>query len=323
MERKNIAVVYGGYSTEVEISIQSGRNIADNIDRGLFNVYEVFISREKWVVKLSDEELPIDRADFTFNNGGERVVFDLAYITIHGHPGEDGILQAYFELIGLRFTTCSSFVCTLAFDKYSSKAYMKSLPVKMAKDLFLRKGEEYDIAEIVTKLGLPLFVKPNNAGSSFGISKVKQIEDLEKAIQYAFEEGDTLILEEGLDGRELTCGVYMKQGQVVTLPLLEIVTMTEYFDYEAKYEGKSKEICPAPIEKAVWDKVTEQTTKIYKHFGCKGLVRVDYIVQNDIPYFLEINITPGMTNASIVPQMVRQQGMEIKHFLTENILENL
>lgn len=318
---KNIAVVYGGYSSEFEISISSGKNIAKSLDFSLYNVYHVCISKEKWVLLLNGNEYLIDKGDFSATVDGKHISFDKVYITIHGKPGENGIMQAYFELLEIPFTTCSSLVTSIAFDKYSCKSYLKDADVTMAKDVFIRKGLKYDKVSIVTKLGFPMFVKPNSGGSSYGITKVKKIEDLDGAILDAFKEDDTIIIEEAIKGRELTCGVYRKNASVYLLPLIEIVPKTEYFDYEAKYLGASAEICPAPVSKEIWSKVQNVSSHIYEYLGCRGLVRMDFIERDGELYFLEVNITPGMTDASLVPQMVKVDGQNFTDFLTSIIEE--
>lgn len=320
--KKNIAVVYGGYSSEFEISVKSGKNISDSLDRNRYNVFDICISPEKWVVLLDGNEYPVDKSDFSFARDGQKIRFDKVYITIHGKPGENGILQAYFELLGIPFSTCSSLVTSIAFDKYACKSYLRGTDVRMAKDVLLRKGAGYSCDKIVEKLGLPMFVKPNNGGSSFGITKVKDARDLPAAISHAFTEDSSIIIEEAVKGRELTCGIYIKDGAPYPLPLIEIVPETDYFDYDAKYLGASKEICPAPVSDDIRKKTQQAAVTIYKELGCKGLVRMDFIEKEGEIYFLEVNITPGMTDASLVPQMVRADGQTFRDFLTYIIEEN-
>ncbi|MFA7116315.1 MAG: D-alanine--D-alanine ligase family protein [Bacteroidales bacterium] len=344
---KKIAVVYGGFSSEYDISIKSGKNIAANIDKNKYEVYEVLIAKkplDKWSVMLSEDNtrscgsaktVEIDKSDFSFMLNGQKVKFDLAYIIIHGSPGENGILQAYFEMIGQSYVGCNSFTAALSFDKYACKSFLKGTSVHMAKDFFLRKSNDsqFPIKEIVHRLTFPMFVKPNNGGSSYGISKVKKVEDLSKALDYAFAEDDTLIIEEQIKGQELTCAVYprcldaVKNNKVSSkfisyaLPVTEIIPETEYFDYEAKYLGKSAEICPAQIDNDLKERIQKISVELYDYMGCSGLVRIDYIYDGLDIYFLEVNLTPGMTAESIVPKMVKVDGLHMTDFLTE-VIEN-
>lgn len=320
--KPKIALIYGGYSSEWEVSVKSGKNVFRNIDPLKYDPYEVFMTKESWKVLLPDGgSEQIDRSDFSFVHDGRKITFDKAFIMIHGTPGENGQLQAYFELIELPHTGCTAMTSTLAFDKFACKTYLKEAGIVLAKDHFLRKGDSYSPQEIVDKLGLPLFVKPNQGGSSFGITKVKRVEDLDAAIEYAFREDDSVLIEECISGRELTMGIYKVGGELKTLPATEIIPKNEYFDYEAKYMGASEEVCPADIPQSVYDKIAAATKRIYRRFGCHGLVRMDYILKGDDPYFLEINPIPGMTDTSLVPQQVRAAGIDMKEFIS-NIIEN-
>lgn len=326
--KKKIALVYGGDSSEVEISVQSGKNVSSYISRERYDVYEVFLRGASWKVQLYGKDggeaisqVEVDKTDFSFTYNGVKVKFDFAYIMIHGTPGENGLLQGYFEMLGVPFSTCSSFVSAITFDKHSCKRFLDFAGVKMAKDVFLREGHEYCVNSIVKELGLPLFVKPTNGGSSFGITKVKREEELDQAIKSAFKECNSIIIEECITGREMTNGIYRKNGEVVTLPVTEIVTNREFFDYEAKYLGMSNEICPAPISDELTKDIQELTAKIYKYMGCDGLVRIDYIVKGYDIYFLEINTIPGMTAMSLVPAQVRAAGIDMGDFFTTLIEE--
>lgn len=333
----NIAVFYGSDSSEWEISVHSGEYAASRIDDRQYNIYEIFARFGKWEltafrrkdsmrVTFPEGARPqVDRNDFSVTVYGEKIKLDYAYIIQHGKPGENGLLQGYFEMLGIPFSSCGSFVSSVIFDKYSCKRYLDgSGIVKLVPDTFIRKGTT-DISEFsaqtAARLGLPLFVKPTDGGSSFGITKVKQEQDLPTAINYAFSESSTVIVEKGIDGRELTCAAYMDEEGVKTLPVIEIVTENEYFDYDAKYNGQSKEICPAPIPEELEREVRKTTMNIYRHFGCKGVVRMDYIAAVDGLYFLEVNTIPGMTSASLVPKMVRTSGMDMTEFLNK-IIEN-
>lgn len=332
---KNIAVITGGDSSEWKVSLASGKNVASALDRSLFNVYIVFLRGSSW--KLIDEsvldsllessnasepELPgneVDKSDFSA--GG--VKFDYAMIMIHGEPGETGQLQGYLEMMGVPFNTSSSYVCAVSFDKQSCKRFLDFAGVNLARDLYLRREHTYDVKEITATLGLPLFVKPTIGGSSFGISKVEREEELVPAINKAFEECPALLIEECISGRELTVGVYRKDGNVCTLPVTEIVTNRGWFDYQAKYQGQSSEICPAQINQKTTTAVKDLSEQIYTYMGCNGLVRMDYILRGDSIFFLEINSTPGMTPMSLVPKQIEADGHTLQQFLTTLISQSM
>jgi D-alanine-D-alanine ligase len=326
--RKNVAIIYGGNSSEHDVSIQSGKNVAANVDREKYNVYEVLLKGASWTVQLHEQEgdtiipVEIDKTDFSFVYNGEKVNLERAFIMIHGTPGENGLLQGYFEMIGIPFNTCSAFVSNIAFDKYSCKRFLDFAGVGIAKDYYLRRGTPYSSVDIIKEVGLPVFVKPTNGGSSFGVSKVKREEELDAAIEEAFKENDAIMIEAAVSGREMTNGIYMKEGKIVKLPVTEIVTDREFFDYEAKYLGQSKEICPAPISEELTAKIQDVTEKIYKFMGCRGLVRMDYIVKGYDVFFLEMNMVPGMTKMSLVPAQVRAAGISMKEFFNTLIEES-
>ena len=333
---KNIAVIYGSDSSEWEVSCRSGEFTASRVDGKKYNVYEVFARFGKWtlaayrninsmrVVIPEDQRPEIDKTDFSVMIDGQKIKFEYAYIMQHGTPGENGLMQGYLEMLGVPHSGCNAFVSAITFDKFSCKSYLKDVDfVKCADDIFLRKGESTEglAQKAVEKLGLPMFVKPTDGGSSFGVTKVKSVEDFDKAVEYAFSEGNMLIAEAAIVGRELTCAVYYNGKENVALPVIEILTENEFFDYEAKYNGHSKEVCPAQIPDSLREEIQETSKKIYSHLGCAGLVRVDYICAEDGLYFLEINTIPGMTAASLVPQMVRAAGMDMTDFLT-TVIEN-
>ena len=333
---ENIAVIYGSDSSEWEVSCRSGEFTASRVDGSKFNVYEIFARYGNWslaayrkknsmrVVIPEDQRPQIDKTDFSVMIGESKVKFDYAYIMQHGTPGENGLMQGYLEMLGVPHSGCNAFVSAITFDKFSCKSYLKDVDfVKCADDLFLRKGESVEglAQKAVEKLGLPMFVKPTDGGSSFGVTKVKSVEDFDKAVEYAFSEGNMLIAEAAIVGRELTCAVYYNGKENVALPVIEILTENEFFDYEAKYNGHSKEVCPAQIPDSLREEIQETSKKIYAHLGCSGLVRVDYICAEDGLYFLEVNTIPGMTAASLVPQMVRAAGMDMTDFLT-TVIEN-
>ena len=333
---KNIAVIYGSDSSEWEVSCRSGEFTASRVDGKKYNVYEIFARFGKWtlvayrninsmrVVIPEDQRPEIDKTDFSVMIDGQKIKFEYAYIMQHGTPGENGLMQGYLEMLGVPHSGCNAFVSAITFDKFSCKSYLKGVDfVKCADDIFLRKGESTEglAQKAVEKLGLPMFVKPTDGGSSFGVTKVKSVEDFDKAVEYAFSEGNMLIAEAAIVGRELTCAVYYNGKENVALPVIEILTENEFFDYEAKYNGHSKEVCPAQIPDSLREEIQETSKKIYSHLGCAGLVRVDYICAEDGLYFLEVNTIPGMTAASLVPQMVRAAGMDMTDFLT-TVIEN-
>jgi len=326
--KKIVALIYGGDSSEVEISIKSGKHMSRHLDRDKFEVFEVLLKGRDWQVQMDDgRTFQIDKSDFSFSipvtasskDGlvARKVCFEIALIMIHGTPGENGLLQAYFEMIGLPYSTCSSTVSAITFDKYACKCYLRDTGILLAREVFMRRGDVYSVDDIVAKLGLPLFVKPNSGGSSFGVTKVKKAEELSSAIESALKEGETVLIEECIVGREMTNGVFTADGALVRLPVTEIISKNEFFDYEAKYLGASQEICPANIPLELSEKIIDITHKMYHYLGCKGVVRMDYIVRGDEVFFLEINTVPGMTEMSLVPQQVRSAGMTIKEFLNK------
>ena len=316
MAKKSVAVIYGGNSSEHQVSIQSGKNVAANLDRERYDVYEILIKGKSWtLIARNGEEMEpaeIDKTDFS----AAGVHFDVAFIMIHGTPGENGLLQGYFEMLEIPFTTCNAFVSNIAFDKYSCKRFLDFAGVKFAKDCYIRKGRPYSPRSIVAQLGLPLFIKPTNGGSSFGVTKVKSMEEIGPAVERAFLENDAVMAEEAIVGREVTNGIYTDRGKIVNLPVTEIVTEREFFDFEAKYQGLSKEICPAPLPPHITEQIQQMTTHIYTFMGCSGLVRMDYIIKGEEIFFLEMNMVPGMTPMSLIPAQVRAAGIEIKEFFT-------
>lgn len=330
----NVAVIYGSDSSEWEISCRSGEFVSSRIDGSRYDVYEIFARFGQWslvayrkrnsvrVILPEGQRPAIDKTDFSVEVDGRKVKFDYAYIMQHGNPGENGLMQGYLEMLGVPFSSCSSFVSTITFDKFTCKNYLRNVDyVKCADDVFIRQGEVTpDLAgKVVAKLGLPLFVKPTDGGSSFGVVKVKKEEDFDAAVKEAFSEGKMIIAEQFIPGRELTDAVYFNGRELVALPVIEIVTDHEFFDYDAKYNGFSDEICPAPISQELTLKIQEASKKIYRRLGCSGVVRVDYILSGEDLYFLEVNTIPGMTSASLVPKMVRTAGIDITDFLTEII----
>ena len=310
---KKIALIYGGDSSEWGISVLSGKFVASCLT-ARYEVTELLLRNGQWSVcdpAVTDVAVPVKPflpSDLKH--------FDVAMIMIHGTPGENGILQAELEKHEVPFTTCSSRVAAMTFDKHACKKALRGLGIPLAPEFFLHRGEKFSPEAVVEQLGLPVFVKPNDGGSSFGVTKVKRQEDLAPAIAAAFSESDDVLIESFIPGRELTEGVFNRCGEVIPLPVTEIIPHNEYFDYEAKYLGKSDEVCPAQIPADIAHTVREQTRRIYQHFGCRGLIRCDYILsESGKVYFLEINPVPGMTKMSLVPAQIRAAGMKVEEVL--------
>lgn len=321
--KKKIAIIAGGDSSEIVISLKSAEGLYSFIDKDKYDLYIATIKKGEWNVRLADgEQVPIDKNDFSFLEKGQKQHFDFAYITIHGTPGEDGRLQAYFDMIDMPYSSCGMLASTITFNKFVCNQYLHNFGVKIAKSIHLFKGQEVSNEEVVQRLGLPVFVKPNDGGSSFGVTKVKNESDIQPAIEKAFKEGKEVVIESFISGTEVTCGCYKTDKVTRLLPITEVVTENEFFDFDAKYNGQVKEITPARISQELTEKVQNETSRIYDILGAKGLIRVDYIILEDgEPVLLEINTTPGMTATSFIPQQVRAAGLDIKDVMTE-IIEN-
>jgi D-alanine-D-alanine ligase len=315
--KRDVAILYGGYSSESIISERSSITIAKHLPAEKYSVYRISVSGRDWNVDMpSGQRVPVNKDDFSFTYGGKKTVFGCAFIMIHGTPGENGILQAYFELLGIPYTTCNAFVSALTFDKYACKCYLRGLEdVNMADDFLLKKTDVFDRNAIERKIAYPLFVKPNSGGSSFGVTKVNSHEGLKAAIDTAREEDCDVIIESCVKGIELSHGIYSTSEHTLVFPVTQIVSKTGFFDYEAKYEGKSDEITPAPIAEELSDRIKSLTEKISARLGCWGLVRIDYIYSGGKLYFLEINTVPGMSEASIIPQQILHAGFSISQVL--------
>ncbi len=321
--KRNIAIIAGGDSSEIVVSLKSAQGIYSFIDKDKYNVYIAIVKKGEWAVQLpAGDKTPIDKNDFSFCEGGKTKHFDFAYITIHGTPGEDGRLQGYFDMIGLPYSACGVLASAVTFNKFVCKQYLGGLGVQIADSLRLYKGESAEPAEVVARLGLPLFVKPNDGGSSFGITKVKKAEMLLPAIEKAFAEGREVIIESFVEGTEVTCGCYKVKDKEVVFPPTEVVTDNEFFDFDAKYNGQVDEITPARISAELTEIIQRETSRIYDLLGAKGIIRVDYIIPADgRPRMLEVNTTPGMTATSFIPQQVKAAGLDIKEVMTD-IIEN-
>lgn len=326
MGKPVIAFVTGGYSGEAQISYKSAITIQNNIDTGKYDYYTIDIRPEGWFHKLADgSEVAVDRSDFSLNLNGAKISFDAALIGIHGTPGEDGRLQGYFDMLGLPYTSCNAATSAITFNKRFTVAVAGMSGIHVARSLHFYKGDSIDVPAIATQLRFPLFVKPSNGGSSIGMSKVPDIQQLPAAIEKAFKEDDQVLIEEFVEGREFTIGVARLHGEITTLPITEVISENYFFDFEAKYQGKSREITPAELENAKAEKVRSAAKKIYHVFNCSGVVRIDFIYNEAVnePYMLEINTVPGQSEASIVPQQVRAMGMSLKDFYSELIEEAL
>ncbi len=321
--KKNIAIVAGGDSSEVVVSLKSAAGLYSFMDKERYNIYIVTIVGKIWQVEWSDtEKISIDKNDFSFTRKGEKFVFDFAYITIHGTPGENGILQGYFDLIGLPYSCCGVLAAAITFNKFTCNQYLKGFGVKISESLVLREGQTVTNEEVAQKIGFPCFVKPNVGGSSFGVTKVKNEEQLQPAIALAFSEGHEVMIEAFMSGTEITCGIYKTKNKAQVLPVTEVVSENEFFDYDAKYKGQVQEITPARISASLTERVQKLTSAIYDILGCKGIVRIDYIIsEGDVINLLEVNTTPGMTATSFIPQQIAAAGLDIKAVMTE-IIEN-
>ena len=314
MEKLKIALLAGGDSPEREIALQSAAQIAAALDRGKYDVTVIDLHRRDWHYTAPDgRQWQVDKNDFSLTVEGERREFDYALVIIHGTPGEDGRLQGYLDMMGIPYSSCSMVSSVITFDKITTKRTLAGRGINLAREVFLRRGEAFDAARIVADLGLPLFVKPNANGSSFGGTKVHTPEELPAAIAAAFAQGDEILVEECIAGREMGCGVMIAGGKEYLFPITEIIPRKEFFDYEAKYTaGRSEEITPADIAPEVKAELNRMTLEAYRTCRCSGVVRVDFIVTPEgRPYFIELNSIPGMSAGSIVPKQVRAMGMTL------------
>ena len=313
---KTIGIFCGGYSSEYEISIKSATTILNNFPDG-YNAFLIVVSKEKWTAQYKGNEYQLDLNTLTFDADGDNIQIDHGLVYIHGNPGENGKIQAFLEMKGVSCVNSGALASELSFDKWYCNQFLKGFDIPVAKSLFLSAKNDFSIENIIEELGLPVFVKPSDSGSSFGISKVKTIEELQPAIEFAFKEGNTILIESFLDGTEVTCGVYRTETGVYALPLTEISSENEFFDYEAKYLGKSQEITPARVSDEIKNEVHTIAKKIYNLLRLKSISRIDFMIVNNIPHVIEVNTTPGFSSASIVPQMIACDGNTIKKFWTE------
>ncbi|WP_435254685.1 D-alanine--D-alanine ligase [Tenacibaculum sp. A30] len=310
--KKNIAIIMGGYSSEVGISLKSGNVVYKHLNKEKYNPYRVHILKDKWVLVDDEEnEHPINKHDFSAEIDGTKITFDAVFNAIHGAPGENGVILAYFNLIGLKHTSAPFYQMALTFNKRDTLSVVKEYGIPAATSVYLNKGDEINTNTIIEKIGLPCFVKPNGAGSSFGISKVYTQEELIPAIEKAYEEDSEILIESFLDGTEVSVGVIQYKGEIKVLPITEIVSDNDFFDYKAKYEGESQEITPARLTEAQEKSVNNIAKRVYEILNMSGFSRSEYILVNDVPHFLEMNTVPGLTEASILPQQANHAGISL------------
>lgn len=323
--KRTVAIIAGGDSSEHEVSMNSAKGIYSFIDKEKYNLYIVELSKKAWEAVLPDgTRAKVDKNDFSFMDGNNKIKPDFAYITIHGTPGENGILQGYFELLDIPYSTCDVLVSAMTFSKFTLNQYLKGFGIRVAESMLVNKRFGIDDKDVVEKIGLPCFIKPNASGSSFGVTKVKTVEQIQPALKAAFAESDDVMIEAFMDGIELANGCYKTKDKSVVFPITEVVSQNEFFDYNAKYNGEVTEITPARLSPELTDRVKKLTSAIYDILGCKGIVRVDYIItEGEKINMLEVNTTPGMTATSFIPQQVNAAGLDIKDVMTDIIEEGL
>ena len=323
--KRTVAIIAGGDSSEHEVSMNSAKGIYSFIDKEKYNRYIVELSKKAWEAVLPDgTRSKIDKNDFSFMDGEKKVKPDFAYITIHGTPGENGILQGYFELLNIPYSTCDVLVSAMTFSKFTLNQYLKGFGIRVAESMLVNKHFGIEDKDVIEKIGLPCFIKPNASGSSFGVTKVKTAEQIQPALQAAFAESDDVMIEAFMDGIELANGCYKTREKSVVFPITEVVSNNEFFDYNAKYKGEVTEITPARLSPELTERVKKLTSAIYDILGCKGIVRIDYIItEGEKINMLEINTTPGMTSTSFIPQQVKAADLDIKDVMTDIIEEGL
>lgn len=323
--KRTVAIIAGGDSSEHEVSMNSAKGIYSFIDKERYNLYIVELSKKAWEAVLADgSRSTVDKNDFSFMDGDKKMKPDFAYITIHGTPGENGILQGYFELLDIPYSTCDVLVSAMTFSKFTLNQYLKGFGIRVAESMLVNKRFGIEDKDVVEKIGLPCFIKPNASGSSFGVTKVKTVEQIQPALQAAFAESDDVMIEAFMDGIELANGCYKTKDKSVVFPITEVVSANEFFDYNAKYKGEVTEITPARLSPELTERVKKLTSAIYDILGCKGIVRIDYIItEGEKINMLEINTTPGMTATSFIPQQVKAAGLDIKDVMTDIIEEGL
>ena len=319
---KNIAILTGGYSAEYNISILSANTVLKHLNPDLFKGYIINLKNDKFTVTIKEIKIEVDKSNFTFEVENKLISFDAIFMALHGSPAENGLIQPYFDNLNIPYTSCNAEVSALTFNKYECNKKLKQLGFSCATSFLYIKGDNIIEQKIIDRVKLPCFVKPNGAGSSFGISKVNKKEDLTKAINIALQHDNKVIIEQFIDGIEISCGVYTKKNNIQALPITEIVTENEFFDYQAKYEGKSQEITPARISKKLTIEVQKLTTDIYKSMELSGICRIDYIIMNEKPYIIEINTIPGLTEESIIPQQVKSANLKLSLIFKNCLIDN-
>lgn len=321
--KRTIAIVAGGDSSEFPVSLRSAQGLYSFMDKEKYTVYIVEMKGLCWEAVLPDgNKTAVDRNDFSFLLNGEKITFDFAYIIIHGTPGENGLLQGYFDLLHIPYSTCDVLASALTFNKFALNHYLQGFGIRISDSLLVRKGSDISDQDVIEKIGLPCFIKPNEGGSSFGVTKVKTAEQIRPAIEKAMHESDEVMVEAFMAGTEITCGCYKTRTKGVVFPITEVVSKNEFFDYAAKYDGESQEITPARLDDDTTRRVKTLTSAIYDILGCEGIIRVDYIItEGGKINLLEVNTTPGMTATSFIPQQVRAAGLDMKDVLTD-IIEN-
>ncbi len=325
IKKPNIAVIAGGDSSEFVVSVKSGINVYNAIDTSKFNPWLVQMKGKEWIVLQNGQPIAeMDKSDFSFTLNNKKIGIDFAYITIHGTPGEDGILQGYFEMLKIPYSTCDVHSSSLTFNKWFCNNYLKNFGITMAKSLIISDGDRIDADKIMEKLGLPVFIKPNAGGSSFGITKVKRKEDIVPAVKKAWEESSEALIEEFIGGTEFTCGLVEIKGEKMVFPVTEVLPKNEFFDYEAKYTpGAAEEITPARLPENLFKECQKISSEIYDLCRCSGIVRIDFILKGNVFYFLEVNTTPGMTATSFIPQQIAAMGLTLKEVITRLIDDKL
>ena len=315
----NVAVVMGGYSDESVISLRSGQLILNNLDKSKYQVFEVHILLNDWYCLIDGTKYPINKADFSFTKDNQTIKFDVISNTIHGTPGEDGHMQAYWELLEIPYTGCGFYQSSLTFNKRDTLSVLSKFNIPKANSIYVSKGDAIDGNEVAQTLGLPFFVKPNQSGSSLGVSKVNSLEDFDKALDFAFAEDNDILIESYLKGREVSVGVIKYKGETKVMGITEILSENDFFDYEAKYLGKSEEVTPANLSEDIKNSVEETAKKVYEALGMSGFSRTDFIIMNDVPHFIEINTNPGLSPQSIFPQQAAYSNMPMSDLLDNEI----
>ncbi len=322
--KKNVVVIAGGNSSEYGVSIQSGNHIFEEVDGEKYNKYLMILKGRDWHIELDGAGYPVDKNDFSFEYAGKKIMFDFAYITIHGNPGENGMLQGYLDMMGIPYSTCSALCEALTFDKYTCTNYLNGFGINTTHPVMLTRGQAFSKEAVLEAVGLPCFVKPNAEGSSFGVSKVKSGEDFDAAIEEAFSKCKEILVESFIDGTEFTCGLYKAGGKKVIMPVAEVIPKKEFFDYEAKYDATmSDEIIPGRFPEEITERIQSMASEVYDILRCEGIIRMDGFVRGEEVIMLEVNTTPGMTANSFVPKMVRAMGYRLRDVITEIIEDKL